>query len=94
MGTARGAWHLATSGTLQTILSSLHHNNIQWDVSNLDTNGTAENVHFSELSLICNSGIYLGWEKVSSLERYLQIRGVLIDITILTLSESGGWMMA
>ena len=55
---------------------------IQWNLSNPDTNGAEESVLFSEVSSfrnVCKSGIYLGWEKVSCLERCPQFRGVLME---------------
>ena len=54
-------------------------------LSNLDTNGAEESVIVSEVSsfqrLKCmqESGIYLGWEKVSCLERCPQFRSALIE---------------
>ena len=46
---------------------------VQWDLSNPDTNGAVESVIVSEVSsfqrLKCMQEWYLGWEKVSCLER-------------------------
>ena len=56
---------------------------IQWNLSNLDTNGAEESVIVSEVSsfqrLKCMQEWYLGWEKVSCLERCPQFRSVLIE---------------
>ena len=53
------------------------HNIVQWNLSNPDTNGAEESVNVSEVSLFQRlQGWYLGWEKVSCLERckaYTQI---------------------
>ena len=56
------------------------HNIVQWNLSNPDTNGAEESVIVSEVSsferLKCIQEWYLGWEKVSCLERckaYTQI---------------------
>ena len=38
----------------------------------------------------CKSGIYLGWEKVSCLERYPQFRSVLIEREVLLYSGCAG----
>ena len=55
---------------------------IQWNLSNQDTNGAEESVIVSEVSsfqrLKCMQEWYLGWEKVSCLERCPQFRSVLI----------------
>ena len=52
-------------------------------LSNPDTNGAEESVIVSEVSsfqrLICMQEWYLGWEKVSCLERCPQFRSVLIE---------------
>ena len=49
------------------------HNIVQWNLSNPDTNGAEESVIVSEVSsfqrLKCMQEWYLGWEKVSCLER-------------------------
>ena len=49
------------------------HNIVQWNLSNPDTNGAEESVIVSEVSsfqrLKCMQELYLGWEKVSCLER-------------------------
>ena len=51
--------------------------------SNLDTNGADESVVVSEVSsfqrLKCMQEWYLGWEKVSCLERCPQFRSVLVE---------------
>ena len=56
---------------------------IQWNLSHLDTNGAGESVIVSEVSsfqrLKCMQEWYLGWEKVSCLERCPQFRSVLIE---------------
>ena len=52
----------------------------QWNLSNPDTNGAEESVIVSEVSsfqrLKCMQEWYLGWEKVSCLERCPQFRSV------------------
>ena len=52
-----------------------------WNFSNWDTNGAEESVVVSEVSsfqrLKCMQEWYLGWEKVSCLERCPQFRSVL-----------------
>ena len=54
---------------------------IQWNPSNLDTNGAEISVIVSEVSsfqrLKCMQEWYLGWEKVSCLERCPQFRRFL-----------------
>ena len=54
---------------------------IQWNLSNPDTNGAEESVIVSEVSsfqrLKCMQEWYLGWEKVSCLERCPRFRSVL-----------------
>ena len=57
---------------------------IQWNLSNPDTNGAEESVIVSEVfsfqRLKCmQEWYYLGWEKVSCLERCPQFRSVLIE---------------
>ena len=56
---------------------------IQWNPSNVDTNGAEGSVLYREVSLFqglkCMQEWYLGWEKVSLLERCPQFRGVLIE---------------
>ena len=51
----------------------LHNIIVQWNLSNPDTNGAEESVIVSEVSsfqrLKCMQEWYLGWEKVSCLER-------------------------
>ena len=53
--------------------SRVLHNIVQWNLSNWDTNGAEESVIVSEVSsfqrLKCMQEWYLGWEKVSCLER-------------------------
>ena len=57
---------------------------IQWNLSNLDTNGAGESVIVSEVRGILisevemHARVVLGWEKVSCLERCPQFRSVLI----------------
>ena len=62
-------------------------NTIQWNLSNLDTYGAEESVIVSEVSsfqrLKCMQEWYLGWEKVSRLERCPQFRSVLIEREVL-----------
>ena len=61
-----------------------HYRLIQWNISNQDTNGAEESVIVSEVSsfqrLKCIQEWYLGWEKVSCLERCPQFMGVLIEM--------------
>ena len=51
----------------------LHNIIVQWNLSDQDTNGAEESVIVSEVSsfqrLKCMQEWYLGWEKVSCLER-------------------------
>ena len=46
---------------------------IQWNISNQDTNGAEESASFQRLK-----EWYLGWEKVSCLERCPQFKSVLL----------------
>ena len=72
-----------------TIINELAENRdfkvlyVQWNPSNADTNGAEESVLYREVSffrgLKCMQEWYLGWEKVSLLERCPQFRGVLIE---------------
>ena len=64
----------------------LHGHNImhiQWNLSNVDTNGAEESVLYREVSSVqglkCMQEWYLGRQMVSFLERYRQFRGVLIE---------------
>ena len=54
---------------------------IEWNSSNLDTNGTEESVNISEASLFqrlnCTQELILGKEKVSILGKCPHFRGVL-----------------
>ena len=53
---------------------------MQWNLSNLDTNGVEESVIVSEVSSFQRlQEWYLGWEMVSCLERCPQFRSVLIE---------------
>ena len=56
---------------------------MQWNLSNQDTNEAEESVVVSEVSSFqrskCMQGWYLGWEKVSCLERCPQFNSVLIE---------------
>ena len=54
------------------------HSIVQWNLSNPDTNGAEESVIVSESSFQRLKEWYLGWEKVSCLERCPQFRSVNI----------------
>ena len=64
----------------------------QWNLSNLDTNGAKEVAllvrcpHFQRLKSIW----YLGWQKVSCLERCPQFRSVLLEreVPLITTDQS------
>ena len=51
---------------------------IQWNLSNSDTNGAVTEVS-SFQRFKCMQELYLGWEKVSFLERCPYFRDVLIE---------------
>ena len=69
----------------QFYITAFNYNSayIQWNLSNRDTNGAEESVIVSEVSsfqrLKCMQEWYLGWEKVSCLERCPQFRSVLVE---------------
>ena len=74
--------YLVSSGNCRVLLFvvAMPVGCLQWKLSNQDTNGAEENVIVSEVSwLKYMQEWYLGWEKVSCLERCPQSRSVLIE---------------
>ena len=74
------SYHCITTITITTEHASCISKYLEWNLSNLDTNGAEESVIVSEVSSFQRlQEWYLGWEKVSCLERCPQFRGVLIE---------------
>ena len=57
---------------------------LQWNFSNLDTNGAEESVLFSE---VLHARVVLGVGKGVLLERCLQFRGVLIEVPLYNVED-------